>query len=265
MPSVLFILTSANKTVTGNQTGYYLPEAAHPYWVLEPHVKIDFASPKGPNPPIDASSIKDFGKDEGCIRYLNDQTVKEKLAHTKKLSEVNVADYDAIFYVGGLGPVQDLPVDPLNAKLASQASVEPSEKTGSVLTTSSQHYQAGKITAAVCHGPAALVGAVDASGKSIFQSKNFTGFSNTEEELADKTKEVPFSLEDKIQELGGKFSKASEPWAASRFRLVPSFTDLLSHLQSHVVVDGILITGQNPGSAHATGEAILKALKRNLK
>jgi len=157
---------------------------------------------------------------------LNDETVKDKFARAKKLADVNPADYDAIFYVGGHGPVIDLPFDQTNAKLASQ------------------FYQAGKITSAVCHGPAALVGAVNASGNSIFAGKSATGFSNAEENIVDKVKEIPFLLEDKIKALGGKYEKASEPW------------------KSHVVVDGNLITGQNPASAAGVGEAILKALKK---
>ncbi|RDB22785.1 Glutathione-independent glyoxalase HSP31 [Hypsizygus marmoreus] len=226
MPSILFVFTSANKTLTGAQTGWYLPEAAHPYYVLAPHFNIDFAAPAGANPPIDESSITAFAKDEECIKFLNDdETVKAKLANAKKLSNVSVADYDAIFYIGGHGPVLDLASDPVNIKLASQ------------------FYQAGKVTAAVCHGTAALVGAVDASGKSIFSGKGFTGFSNAEEELAGKTKDIPFSLEDKITELGGNYEKAAEPWGAK------------------VVVDGHLITGQNPASAGPLGHAILKALQ----
>jgi hypothetical protein len=98
-----------------------LPEAAHPYYVLAPHVKIDFASPAGPNPPVDEYSVK-ASSDEESVKFLNDPTVKAKLAGAKKLSDVAAEDYDAIFYVGGHGPVLDLASDPVNAKLASQAS-----------------------------------------------------------------------------------------------------------------------------------------------
>ncbi|KAJ7368249.1 class I glutamine amidotransferase-like protein [Mycena albidolilacea] len=225
MPTILFVLTSASKTLTGASTGWYLPEAAHPYYVLAPHATIDFASPAGPNPPVDEGSVKMFEKDEGCIKFLADETVKSKLASAKKLSEVSSKDYDAIFYVGGHGPVIDLAVDEVNIKLASE------------------FYQAGKITAAVCHGPAGLVGGTDAEGKSIFAGKAATGFSNAEEIQVGKVKDVPFLLEDKIVSLGGKYEKAADPWA------------------SHVVVDGNLYTGQNPASAGPIGEAILKALK----
>ncbi|ESK97623.1 hypothetical protein Moror_17485 [Moniliophthora roreri MCA 2997] len=94
MSSILFVFTSADKTLTGAQTGYYLPEAAHPYYVLAPHFKIDFASPKGANPPLDESSVKMFAKDNESVQWLNDETVKAKLASTKKLTEVNPDDYD---------------------------------------------------------------------------------------------------------------------------------------------------------------------------
>ncbi|KAJ7744495.1 ThiJ/PfpI [Mycena maculata] len=225
MPSILFVLTSASQTLTGAQTGWYLPEAAHPYYVLAPHASIDFASPAGPNPPIDEGSVKMFAEDAECTKFLADETVKSKLADAKKLSAVSVKDYDAVFYVGGHGPVIDLAVDPINIKLASE------------------FYQAGKITAAVCHGPAALVGATDAQGKSIFAGKSATGFSNAEETAVGKVKDIPFLLEDRIISLGGKYEKADEPWGVK------------------VVVDGNLYTGQNPASAGPIGQAILKALK----
>jgi len=225
MPSVLFVFTSANKKLSGAQTGWYLPEAAHPYYVLAPHVAIDFASPAGPNPPVDEKSVKMFAEDKESVKFLKDETVESKLAKAKKLSEVQVKDYDAVFYVGGQGPVLDLASDPLNAKMASE------------------FWQSGKIVSAVCHGPAALVGAVDANNKSIFLGRSFTGFSNAEEEAVDGVKEIPFLLEDKITELGGKYEKADALW------------------NPKIVVDGRLITGQNPASASGVGEAILKAVQ----
>ncbi|KAF9006433.1 ThiJ/PfpI [Cyathus striatus] len=223
MPSVLFVYTSAEKTLTGAATGWYLPEAAHPYYILAPHATIDFAAPKGPNPPLDQSSVEAFAKDEDSVKFLNDETVKSKLASAKKLSEINVKDYDAIFYVGGHGPVLDLASDPVNAKLASD------------------FWQAGKIVSAVCHGPAALTQAVDASGQSIFKGRKAAGLSNEEENIVGKVKDVPFLLEDKIKSLGGKY-ESTAAWGVK------------------VVVDGKLITGQNPASAAEIGKAILNAL-----
>ncbi|CDO71380.1 hypothetical protein BN946_scf184908.g138 [Trametes cinnabarina] len=214
---ILFVFTSVDKTLKGNSTGWYLPEASHPYYVLAPKYEIDFAAPKGPNPPVDPSSVENFKDD---VKFLEDPTVKDKLAHAKKLSDVKASDYDAIFYVGGHGPVIDLATDPENIALATA------------------FFRAGKITAAVCHGPAALVGVTDANGDSIFKDRNATGFSNLEEAQVGKERDIPFLLETRIKELGGRYEKAKEPW------------------QAHVVKDGNLITGQNPASAKGVGEAI---------
>ncbi|KDQ13767.1 hypothetical protein BOTBODRAFT_33209 [Botryobasidium botryosum FD-172 SS1] len=229
MPArVLFVYTSADKNLLGSETGWFLPEAAHPYYVLAPHTSIDFAAPKGPNPPIDQSSVENF-KDDESVKFLSDATVKEKLANAKKLSDVRAEDYDVIFYIGGHGPVIDLASDPVNAKLASD------------------FFRANKITAAVCHGPAALVGATDAEGRSIFLNRSFTGFSNAEEEHVDAVKAIPFLLETKGIELGGKFEKADALFGPK------------------VTIDGNLYTGQNPASAKPLGEAILAALKKQGK
>ncbi|PIL36966.1 hypothetical protein GSI_00658 [Ganoderma sinense ZZ0214-1] len=219
---ILFVFTSADKTLLGAPTGWYLPEAAHPYYVLAAKYDIDFAAPAGPNPPVDAGSVAAFQAD--VPKFLEDPAVKAKLASAKKLSDVKVADYDAVFYPGGHGPVLDLATDLVNVKLASD------------------FFRAGKVTAAVCHGPAALVGATDANGDSIFKGRRATAFSDAEEEAVNKVKDVPFLVEARIKELGGTYEKAAELWGAT------------------VVVDGVLITGQNPASAHPIGEAIDKAL-----
>lgn len=100
--------------------------------------------------------------------------------------------------------------------------------------------EAGKVVSAVCHGPAALVGVIMPGGKSLLEGKEVTGFSNEEEEQVGKTKVVPFLLEDKMKEAGGKYVKADKPWGEK------------------VVVDGKLVTGQNPASAKGVGEAVVK-------
>ncbi|KAJ7829207.1 ThiJ/PfpI [Mycena olivaceomarginata] len=204
----------------------YLPEAAHPYYVLAPHATIDFTSLKGANPPVNEGSVQMYEKDQESVKFLADETVKAKLANVKKLSEVSAKDYDAVYYIGGHGPVFDLAVDPENIKLGNE------------------FYQSGKIVSAVCHGLAALVGVTDAQGKSIFAGKNVTGFSNVEEEILGTTKEIPFSTEDRIVSLGGKYTTADKPY------------------EPKVVVDGLLRTGQNPGSSSPLGEEILKALQK---
>jgi len=198
--------------------------AAHPYYVLAPHATIDFVAPKGPNPPLDPFSVENF-KDDESVKFLSDEIVKEKLATAKKLSDVKAEDYDVIFYIGGQGPVLDLASDPVNTKLAND------------------FFRANKITAAVCHGTAALVGVTDADGRSIFLNRKFTGFSNAEEEHVGQVKGIPFLLETEGIKLGGKYEKADELFGEK------------------IVVDGNLYTGQNPASAKALGEVILAALK----
>ena len=124
MPSVLFILTSADKNLSGGPAGWYLPEAAHPYYILAPHATIDFASPQGPNSPLDPASIEPYKHEKPCAHFLVDEVVQSKLANAKKLVDVDVTEYDALFYVGGHGPVIDLAFDDVNAKLASDVSAK---------------------------------------------------------------------------------------------------------------------------------------------
>ncbi|KAJ7041550.1 class I glutamine amidotransferase-like protein [Mycena alexandri] len=180
---------------------YHLPEAAHPHYILAPHATVNFAGPLDQTPSLMKAASSSFflhgvpqvfESDAECKKFLIDATtikgkLTSKLASIKKLSEVSAKDYATIFYV--------------------------------------EFYQAGKIPSAVCHGPAALVGATDADGKSIFAGKAVTGFSNDEEIQINMVKDVPFLLEDKIISLDGKYENANAAWALK------------------VVVDGILITG----------------------
>ncbi|KAH7101219.1 ThiJ/PfpI [Auriculariales sp. MPI-PUGE-AT-0066] len=226
MPRVLFVFTSADEKLNGaGKTGYWLTEAAHPYYILASQFEIEFASPKGPNPPLDPTSVAAAKDDAEAQKFLKDETVLAKLASAKKLSEVDPADFSAVFYPGGHGPVIDLPFDAVNIKLANT------------------FFQSGKIVAAVCHGPAALVGVTDADGKNIFSGRKSSAFTTAEEEAVNGVSWVPFLVEDKIRELGGVFENATDLWAP------------------HAVVDGKLITGQNPASAAAVGQALLKALQ----
>ncbi|PPR05642.1 hypothetical protein CVT24_002868 [Panaeolus cyanescens] len=226
MPSILFVFTSATVTLTGTPAGWYLPEAAHPYYILEPHFKIDFAAPLGGDPPIDPGSVETYKSDEPSVRFLNDPIVTQKLAEAKKLSDINASDYDVVFYVGGHGPAIDLAADKeVNGKLVSD------------------FWQQGKIVSAVCHGPAALLHGLDADGNSIFKNRAVTAFSNAEESAFGTVDAIPIALETEIVNRGAKFEKASELWAA------------------HVVVDGQLYTGQNPASASPLAEVILAAFQ----
>jgi putative intracellular protease/amidase len=105
-----------------------------------------------------------------------------------------------------------------------------------------EFYEAGKPVAAVCHGPIVFVNVTVDGGQPLLKGREATGFSNDEEAAVGLTDAMPVLLEDEIKRVGGKYTKAAEPWGEK------------------VVVDGLVITGQNPGSAHAVGKALAKAI-----
>jgi len=227
-PKVLFVVTSHGQMGnTGKPTGWYLPEFAHPYDVLKDHVKITVASPKGGEAPLDPSSVEAFKDDKISVNFLHKNEALWK--NTEKLEKFlgHAGEFEAIFFVGGHGPMFDLNRDVTSHKLINE------------------FYTHNKIVAAVCHGPAALTHVKLASGGYLLDGQPVTGFSNTEEDQVGLTSAMPFSLEDALdQATGGKFVKASEPWGPK------------------VVVarGGRLITGQNPASAAGVGQAIYDAI-----
>ena len=148
----------------------------------------------------------------------------QALAQTHKLSEISVADYDAVFYPGGHGPLWDLAEDPISISLIEQA------------------IQSGKPVAAVCHAPGVLRHVKASNGAPLVSGKLVTGFTNTEEAAVGLTEIVPFLVEDMLKENGGHYSKVDD-W------------------QVYVQVDGLLVTGQNPASSAATASALLQLLK----
>jgi putative intracellular protease/amidase len=223
---VLMVATSHDKLTDGKPTGLWLGELAEPYWVLkDAGYDITVASPAGGAVPIDDASLQGDFKTPECDRMMEDAEAKLVLQSTVKLDTIQSADlYDCIFLPGGHGPMFDLATSNLLADLLTQAAA------------------AGKIISAVCHGPAGLVLAKGPDGAPLVKGKKMTGFTNSEEKGVGKTEVVPFLLEDKLQELGAQLSKAEQDWG------------------EHVVIDGNLVTGQNPGSARKLGHVLLEAL-----
>lgn len=224
MKKILMVLTSHDALGdTGEKTGFWLEEFATPYYVFrDAGVDVTVASPKGGQPPIDPKSDDPANQTESQIRFKADPKAQDVLAHTRRLDSVRAADYDSVFYPGGHGPLWDLAEDPVSAKLIES------------------FYDSGKPVAAVCHAPAVLRH-VECDGAPIVQGKRVTGFTNTEEEAVHLTNVVPFLVEDELKRLGGTFEKADD-W------------------QSLAIVDGRLITGQNPASSEATARALLRVL-----
>ncbi|MCS3527060.1 type 1 glutamine amidotransferase domain-containing protein [Acinetobacter johnsonii] len=223
---ILVVLTSHDQLGnTGEKTGFWLEELAAPYYAfLDAGAEITLASPQGGQPPLDPKSDSPDAQTEDTDRFNADTTAMQALAHTKKLSEVSVADYDAVFYPGGHGPLWDLAEDASSIALIEQA------------------IASDKPVAAVCHAPGVLRHVKTPEGTPVVSGKAVTGFSNTEEQAVGLTDVVPFLVEDMLKTNGGHYSKTDD-W------------------QVHVQVDGLLVTGQNPASSAATATALLKLLK----
>ncbi|KAG5971441.1 hypothetical protein E4U55_001226 [Claviceps digitariae] len=224
---VLVVLTSADRIPKLDKpTGWYLPELAHPYDVLAPKADIVFASPKGGLAPLDPSSIEAFKSDGSSTNFL--QHKKHLWEQTLPLKDFlgRADEFDAVFYPGGHGPMFDLVTDGQSVQLIRE------------------FYTAGKPVAAVCHGPIVLRDVVigEGEGEPLVKGRKVTGFTNREEEQVQLSEAMPFLLEDELKKKGAVFEAAEEAWGEK------------------VVVDGLLITGQNPASAKGVGEAILKAI-----
>ncbi|PWN58135.1 type 1 glutamine amidotransferase domain-containing protein [Chryseobacterium viscerum] len=221
---VLFVLTSHDELGnTGQKTGFWTEELAAPYYALsDKDVEITLASPKGGQPPIDPKSEDPSSQTDATRRMDNDEVLKEKLKNTHKLSEVKSEDFDAVFYPGGHGPLWDLAEDKVSQDLIVD------------------FYSNDKPVAFVCHAPGVLKD-VNIDGEYLVKGKNVTGFTNTEEEAVQLTEIVPFLVEDILKQNGGSYSKV-EDWAP------------------YAIVDGRLITGQNPASSEKVAEELLKLI-----
>ncbi|SHM82662.1 type 1 glutamine amidotransferase domain-containing protein [Flavobacterium xinjiangense] len=224
MKKVLFVLTSHDKLGnTGEKTGFWIEEFATPYYELaDKGVIITIASPLGGQPPIDPKSSDPSSATEDTKRFDKDIELQAKLSKTHKLADVNQADYDAVFYPGGHGPLWDLAEDKKSIALIEA------------------FYTNKKPVAFVCHSPGALKN-VKVNGEYLVKGKKVTGFSNAEEEAVGLTKVVPFLLEDALQTNGATYSKVGD-W------------------QPYAVEDGLLITGQNPASSKLVAEKLLNQL-----
>ncbi|MFN4160884.1 MAG: type 1 glutamine amidotransferase domain-containing protein [Stenotrophomonas sp.] len=220
---VLIVLTSHDKLGnTGRKTGFWLEELAAPYYTFkDAGAEIVLASPKGGQPPLDPKSNEPDFQTEQTRRFEADADANAQLASTVRLESINQADFDTVFYPGGHGPLWDL-----------------AEDTHSIALIES-FIAAGKPVALVCHAPGVLRHVKAADGTPLVDGKKVTGFTNSEEEGVGLTDVVPFLVEDTLKALGGNYSKGPD-WG------------------SYVVRDGLLITGQNPGSSSETAAVLMQ-------
>jgi putative intracellular protease/amidase len=230
---ILIIVTNIPEyEKVGYRTGLWLGELTHFGDVAEEAgYTMDIASPAGGSIPLDPESLiisevaHSIGVKGDISKRYEDRNFMNLLRNTRKMAEVNAIDYDAIYMTGGHGVMFDFP------------------KSAALAELTAKFYESGKIVSAVCHGPAGLLEVKLSNGDHLLKGKDITGFSWKEEVIAKRDHAVPFSLEEELQKRGGMYSKA----------LVP-FT-------SHVVEDGRLITGQNPGSAAAVGMTVVAKLQ----
>lgn len=222
---ILMVLTSHDELGnTGKKTGFWLEEFAAPYYAFtDAGVEVTLASPKGGQPPLDPKSDEPGSQTEQTRRFHGDKETQAVLAATVRLDSVSQDAFDAVFYPGGHGPLWDLANDKNSNALIEQT------------------LQAGKPVALVCHAPGVLRDVKSADGEPLVKGKKVTGFTNTEEEGVGLTNVVPFLVEDVLKQNGGIYSRGDD-W------------------QSYAVQDGLLITGQNPGSSVETAKLLMTQL-----
>lgn len=223
MKKVLIPVT--NHATLGNTeqaNGTYAPELTHVVHVFNQQgIEFDIASITGGKAPLYGTDIEG---DEVNNLVLGNEDFQTRINNTLPIAQVNIEDYDAIFYPGGFGLLSDLAENDDVAKLAAQ------------------HYEQGGLIAAVCHGPAALLPITLSSGETLLSSKSVTAFTREEEIDFGTIDDIPFLLEEALARKSARYSKV-QPWL------------------EFVIEDERVITGQNPASAHAVGEAIAKHLK----
>jgi len=221
---ILMVLTSHDQLGnTGRKTGFWLEEFAAPYFVFrDAGVDLTLASPKGGQPPLDSKSDLPEEQTPAMTRFKKDEAGKKALAHTIKLADAKAEDFDTVFYVGGHGPMWDLAESPVSIALIES------------------FYNSGKPVALVCHSPGVLRH-VTYKGEPLVKGKRVTGFTNGEEKEVQLTDVVPFLVEDELLRLGAIFEKVRD-W------------------QPFSVVDGRLVTGQNPASSTIAAKNLLKVV-----
>ncbi|MBB3948679.1 putative intracellular protease/amidase [Rhizobium skierniewicense] len=223
---ILMVLTSHDQLGnTGHKTGFWLEEFAAPYYTfLEAGADITVASPKGGQPPLDPKSDEPHFQTEQTKRFHADPAAQAVLTSTVPLASVWPDDFDAVFYPGGHGPLWDLAEDKDSIAIIESL------------------YRSEKPVAFVCHAPGVLRHVKAADGAPLVRGKKVTGFKNTEEDGIGLTNVVPFLVEDVLKQNGGVYSSGAD-WG------------------SYAVQDGLLITGQNPGSSVETAQILINILQ----
>lgn len=222
---ILFVLSSADRLPPDRPIGCWLEELLAPYYLLLDHgAQISIATPAGGAAPIDPVSVEALLGTELMRRYQDDANLLRRLAKTARLVDLSADDYDAAIYPGGYSPMLDLRTDPASIALIDAL------------------LGAGKPVGTICHGGAVLLEILDAEGAPIVKGRSLTSFTDSEEDAVGMRHGVPYLVETELRARGARFSGAAD-W------------------QRNVVVDGNLISGQNPASARGVGEEIIQFIE----
>jgi putative intracellular protease/amidase len=225
--SKILIISTSHATMgsTGDPTGVWLEEVTTPYYSFaDAGTDVTIASIAGGPIPVDPRSTEgEAAEAESVVRYHDDDDLQAAIGDTESIADIDADDYDAIFLAGGHGTMWDFATSEDLADLVVD------------------FLETDRVVAAVCHGPAGLVHAVDDDGASVLNGRRVTGFTNSEEQAVGLTEAVPFLLESRLRELGADYQSDAD-------------------FASFAVRDGNLITGQNPQSAAETARLTLEAL-----
>lgn len=225
--AILFIVTSqALLGNTGEATGVWLEELTTPYYMFqEEGYDIEIASVNGGAIPIDPRSLSDDDKPESVEKYLSDSDLQNTVQNSIAATDVEASKYDAVFFPGGHGTMYDYPNNETLASVINE-----------ILANNG-------VVAAVCHGPAVLVGVNGPDGNPIVQGKKVSAFTNAEEEAGGLTEVMPFLLETRLKELGAEIVSND-------------------NFEPQAIRDGNIITGQNPASSGDVAKLVIEALKQ---
>ncbi|WP_444436239.1 type 1 glutamine amidotransferase domain-containing protein [Pseudomonas sp. A6] len=207
-------------------TGLWLSELTHAYDLFAAKGYVQrIVSPKGGVTPLEPRSLKWPNRDASAKAWLADDAHRALLANTAKPEDIDPADFDAIYFTGGHAVMWDFPDDAGLQRLTRDI------------------YERGGIVASVCHGYCGLLNTTLSDGSLLVAGRRLTGFSWREEILAGVAKKMPYNAEEQMKRRGARYEKALLPF-------VPK-----------VVVDGRLVTGQNPQSAKATALRVAELLR----
>lgn len=225
---ILIIVTNVSIYASGRYpTGLWLSELIHIYDAARlKGYSVSIASPDGGVVPVDPESLKMFTLDKVSKRYWNDTSFRELLQHSRTLTDVENESFDLVYLAGGHGTMYDFP----NNSILQNIIVK--------------QYESNKLLAAICHGVCGLINVKLGDGSYLVANKRVTSYNWFEESLARRKKEVPFNLEDTLKKRGTYYSKAFIP------------------MTSHVVVDGNLITGQNPFSSEEIAKVVMSKIEK---